>query len=156
MPRTTRRIVLTETPRIPWDGLVLGWGAMLPFAALAGIAWGAGEPWPGLAREAARLWAGAILIFLSGVRRGLSFRTEGGPRAAQLVTFAVLFLSGAAILVLPPDWALPLGSLALAALAVADPLAARSGAAPHYFARLRPAQMGVAALAVAACWAATG
>lgn len=138
-----RQILIGEKSRIPLDGLVLGWGAMLPFplGAAAAIALDGGEQ--ALAVRGVILWGGALLIFLSGVRRGLSFRTEGGPRWSQLATFSWLFWAGVAALVLPPGlapWLLLAGFLSLLVL---DPVAARRGEVPLYFARLRPWQMAV-------------
>ncbi len=144
----TRRITLTEGARIPPDGLLLGWGAMVPLAVTAVLAW-----WPdlsGVAVEAGRLWAAAIAVFLAGVRRGLSFRTAGGPRARQFAMMLWLFLGGIAAAVMPLSWALWLLIALYLSLAVLDPIAARAGEAPLYFARLRPAQMGVGAVCLGA------
>jgi len=132
----------TEDPqtRAPLVSLLLAYVAMLPIVAGAGAA--------ALARGSAlpaRLtsgWAGAVLCFLAGVRRGLSFRQPGGPTVAQLASMLWLFVAGAGALLSP--WRVP--SLVLLLLgygseAVIDPLAARRAEAPRYFARLRPAQM---------------
>ena len=137
----TRRITLEEGARVPLDALLLGWGAMVPLAVSALLAW-----WPeagAVAVEAGRLWAAAIAVFLSGVRRGLSFRTEGGPRWSQLAMMVWLFFGGIAAVVMPLSWGLALLLALYLSLAVLDPVAARAGEAPLYFARLRPAQMGV-------------
>jgi hypothetical protein len=152
---SSRRIVIEESRAIPLDGLLLGWGAMVPLAAAAGLAWV--PDWSALALEAGRLWAAAIVVFLSGVRRGLSFRTEGGPRASQLAMMLWLFCGGLGSVLLPLVWALWLLLALYASLAVLDPIAARRGEAPLYFARLRPAQMGVGVVClgvmVVAVWA---
>ena len=145
----SRTIHVTERRRIPMDGLILGWGPVLPFpVAVVGVLVG----WPALALLAlhlAVLWGAAILCFLAGVRRGLSFRTEGGPRAVQIVTMIVLFLAGLLALVLPLHVAAGLLAAGYLALAVLDPVAARRGEVPLYFARLRPGQMGLAAVSLA-------
>ena len=138
-----RTLTLTERPEVPLDGLLLGWGGMAPFPVLAGAMWLAGPDWAALAARGLVLWGAAILLFLSGVRRGLSFRTEGGPRMAQLAMFAWLFGAGLAALVLPVGPALWLLALAYASVWAVDPWAARRGDAPLYFARLRPVQMAV-------------
>jgi hypothetical protein len=105
------------------------------------------------------LWGCAILLFLSGVRRGLSFRTEGGPTWVQIATMLGLFLLGFGGLVL-----LFLGALrpALALLivgftgvAILDPIAARRGEAPLFFARLRPFQIPIAIVSLCALFALT-
>jgi len=89
-------------------------------------------------------WAGAILCFLSGVKRGLSFRQKGGPTIMQLGSMLWLFVPGA--LALLPPWRIP--SLVLLLLgygseAVLGPLAAERDEVPRYFARLHPVQMMV-------------
>lgn len=147
-----RTETVTETRRVPLDGAIFGWGAMLPFPALALAAWTAEPTLAALARGAAILWGAAILCFLAGVRRGLSFRTPGGPRAAQLVTMLWLFLAGLAALVLPAGGALVLLTAGYASLAVLDPIAARRDEAPLYFTRLRPWQMALAAVSLGLLW----
>ena len=62
---------------VPWLSVVLGYGPMLPFVVGALLAW--------LTHGAIRaeivlltiLYTASILLFLAGVRRGLSFRTAG-------------------------------------------------------------------------------
>jgi hypothetical protein len=139
---------LTEHKSIPWLGIVFGFLPMAPFVAGAVGAWLT----HGLARAALLhltiVWAAAILLFLGGVRRGLSFRTPGGPRAIQIVTMLGLFglglvalLTERAGLVVP---ALGADLIGFIALTVLDPLAAARQEAPLYFARLRPLQMPIA------------
>ena len=149
-----RKLELTEGSRIPWDGLLLAWGAVLPLAVSAIVAWAGDGDARDAAREAARLWGAALLLFFSGVRRGLSFRTEGGPRPVQVFVFGLLFVAGLAVLRMPVSHALGLLALAFAALSFEDTRAARRGEAPLYFTRLRPWQMAVAVVAAALCWAA--
>lgn len=140
---TSRTLRIAETPRVPWDAVILGWGPMLPFPVALGVAVLAGGQAGEMAAEAIALWGAALLLFLSGVRRGLSFRTEGGWTWAQMAMFAWLFWSGLAALLLPLGWALWLLAAAFLSLAVLDPIAARRGEAPLYFARLRPWQMAL-------------
>jgi Protein of unknown function (DUF3429) len=143
---------VTESRRVPALSLVLGYGATVPFVAGAAAAWLLGRG--GLAALAADLtvlWGGAILVFLAGVRRGLSFRTEGGPTPAQLAASLGLFALGLAALAAPRTGAaLALLLVGYAALAVLDPWAARRGEAPLFFARLRPLQMLVPVAGLAA------
>lgn len=127
---------------------------MLPFGSCAAWAWMGDADGLDLPGEAARLWGAALLLFFSGVRRGLSFRTEGGPKAAQLLVFALLFSAGLSVLLMPLSWALGLLTLTFAWLGVEDTRAARRGEAPLYFARLRPWQMAFAAVTAGLCWAA--
>lgn len=151
MKQITRHIHLTETTRIPWDGFILGWGAMLPFAILAAgiwlIDWEA-EP----AAAVTQLWGGALLLFFSGVRRRLSFRTKGGPTLRQLADFALLFCAGLVVLTSPVAVALGVLAGAFAALAWEDVLAASRAEVPLYFRHLRPAQMLFGLISVVLCW----
>ena len=131
----------TEDPkqRTPLPSLVFAYAAMLPVAggALGAVAAGSAG--------AARLtttWAGAVLCFLSGVRRGLAFRQPGGSTAAQVASMFSLFVLGAGSLLAPRRVpALVLLLLGYGSEIVLDPAAARRGEAPRYFARLRPAQL---------------
>lgn len=143
----------TEDPEAspPWISLLLAYVAMLPIVAgtIASLLVG-----PGVAAALIRLtiiWSGAVLCFLAGVRRGLSFRQEGGPTVAQLGVMMGQFVLGVAALLSP--WLMPslcLLLLGYASLAWLDPIAAHRHEAPLYFARLRPTQMliPVAALIV--------
>jgi|SRR6056297_231563 len=151
MDRSKRIIRLTDTPHVPLDGLVLGWGAMVPFAVLAAIGWWE-DAWADIAAMAAQLWGAGLLLFFAGVRRGLSFRTEGGPRFRQLAVFALLFCTGLLVLIVPVKVALPIVAGAFIVLAVEDVHAAPRGEVPLYFRRLRPAQMTFAIVSVLLCW----
>ena len=63
-------------------------------------------------------------------RRGVSFRTPGGPTPAQIGTMLWLFVLGVgALATLPLGVARALLLLGYVSLAVLDPLAARRGAA---------------------------
>jgi hypothetical protein len=131
----------TDTPeRIPLLSLLFGYGPALVILALGAAAL-AGLPW---ALTFGCLWAAAILIFLAGVVRGLSFFTEGGPRVMQVAVMMTRFLCGLVALALPPILATPVLAVGYLTSLLYDPVAARSGAAPRYFARLRPPQMAIA------------
>ncbi len=153
--RSDGRTIHAYEPRaVPWLSVVFGYGPMLPFVGGAALVW----LLPPKASEAVfgltLLWGCAILTFLSGVRRGVSFRTEGGARATQIVTMLGLFLLGFGALV-----AFALGFVVAAlvllmigytTIAVLDPIAARRGEAPLFFERLRPFQMPLAVLGLGA------
>lgn len=127
---------------VPALSLVFGYGAMLPLVAAACIGWAFPAPWAAAILAAALVWAGAILAFLAGVRRGLSFRTQGGPTVSQLV--GMLWLFALAVAALASPWALLSCALLLigyASVAVMDRVAAGTGEAPAFFAVLRPPQM---------------
>lgn len=145
---------LTEPAETPWLGLFFGYGAMLPFIAGLAVFWLAPEPTRGAALAVTLFWGCAILTFLSGVRRGVSFRTPGGVTAGQIVTMLWLFCLGFAATVLTAV-ALPVSAAVLLVLGylsleVFDPIAARKLEAPLYFARLRPAQMAIPVLCLGA------
>ena len=135
-------------PRIPLSSLILAYGPMLPFP-LAAIGWAVLPfPWPGVVLWLAVWWGGAILTFLAGVRRGLSFAGEGANHA-ELVLMTWLFLLGAgsiacALAVHSPLLPLTMLALGYATVAVVDPISARRGRAPAHFERLRLPQMSVA------------
>jgi hypothetical protein len=142
---------VTESRRVPALSLVLGYGATVPFVVGAAAAWLLDGGLAALAADLTVLWGGAILVFLAGVRRGLSFRTEGGPTPVQLATSLGLFALGLAALAVPRTGvALALLLAGHLALAVLDPWAARRGEAPLFFARLRPPQMFVPVAGLAA------
>ena len=144
---------LTEPAETPWLGLFFGYIAMVPFAVGTLAFAVAAEPWRGAALAITLFWGCAIITFLAGVRRGVSFRTPGGVTAAQLATMLWLFCLGFVALVLTaialPLWAASLLVLGYLSLAILDPIAARKLEAPLYFAHLRPVQMAIPILCLA-------
>ncbi len=149
------RFTVTERSEVPVLGLLLGGSAMVPFALFSVALWLLPASRAHTVLGWLLVWGGAILAFLAGVRRGLSFRTPGGERPAQIATMLWLYLLAIGALLIP--WtALQLGLLGAGylSLAILDPAAARRQEAPLFFVRLRPAQMAVplAALGVAALW----
>lgn len=131
----------------PKSSLILGYGPMIPLPVAAVVAWSTPAPWPIVVSGLALWWGAVILVFLSGVRRGLSFRTPGGAHRAELMSMLWLFLLGAGSLVMPtPLAALAVLVLGYASVAILDSVAARRGEAPAYFEWLRPRQMLVALL----------
>ncbi|MCW6510055.1 DUF3429 domain-containing protein [Hyphomicrobiales bacterium BP6-180914] len=138
-------MLITEPRTVPWLSVVFGFGPMLPFVIGATLAWLDFRPGRNVWFDLVVIWAVSICTFLAGVRRGVSFRTMGGPTRRQMITMLWLFSAGSGALVL---WWLGLPSLTLVLLAAAftsigilDPIAAQSGEAPLFFARLRPVQM---------------
>ena len=130
-----------------WVDLALGVSALLP---VAGLAWAAvavpGGQGPAVVRTLTAIWAGALLAFFSGVRRGLSFSEAAGARAAEIVTLLVVFTAGVATLLFRSPAA---GAAGFTLVAVLDALAARRREAPHYFGLFRPVQLGAGALGLA-------
>lgn len=141
----------TEDPqtRTPAESLVLAYAALVPIVAGAVAVWITTGQVAWVILRGTTIWAGAILCFLAGVRRGLAFRQEGGPTLAQLAAMFWLFALGAGALLSPwPRTALVCLLAGYATVAVLDPLAARRGEAPRYFRRLRPVQMLVPVAAI--------
>ncbi len=153
MSRGARTIEVSERPEVPWLSVVLGYGPMLPFVVGAAASWATRGFWRGEIVLVTMVWANAILAFLAGVRRGLSFRTEGGPAAAQIATMFCLFvlalLSALAIVHGFARIAVGATLAGFAAVMVLDPIAARQGQAPLFFARLRPPQIAIAVASLA-------
>ena len=142
---------IDETQEIPPLGMIFGWGPMVPFVVGAIAAWTFHDA---TAIRLTIIWGGAILAFLAGVRRGLSFRTPGGEAFAQIATMLLLFTLALAALASP--WPIPAVMMLLAGyitVAILDPRAAARRQVPLFFARLRPIQMMVpiASLAVIIC-----
>jgi hypothetical protein len=131
------------------ESLFFAWIAMVPFVIGAIAAW----PYPPAFRLTV-IWGGTILAFLSGVRRGLSFRTPDGPHIAQLATMMLLFLLALAALLAPAQrWsAIPL-IVGFGTIALLVRPAARRAEIPPFFVNLRPMQMlvPVASLTVLLC-----
>jgi hypothetical protein len=145
---------LTEHRSIPWLGIVFGYLPMAPFVAGAAGAWLTRDIVRAALLDLTILWAAAILLFLAGVRRGLSFRTPGGPRGSQIATMLGLFCLGLLALLAERGGlvilALGLELVGFAALTLLDPVAAERQEAPLFFARLRPLQMPIAVASLAA------
>ncbi len=153
-PQSEREITVSERPQVPWLSLVLGYGPMLPLVAGAIAAWLSAGRLRSEVMVLSVLWAGSILAFLAGVRRGLSFRTQGGPTVAQIATMMVLFVLALGALAMlvhgRTTTALVLLLAGFAALLALDPIAAARGEAPEFFARLRPPQLAIALASLAA------
>ena len=147
LPRGTEQ----SSRRAPLVSFVLAYAAMVPLMAGAVAALVLREPYAGLAVHGTIVWAGALLCFFAGVHRGLSFRQAGGPALSQLGEMLWLFWAGMASLLSPwPGPALVLQLAGFASMAVLDPIAARYGEAPRYFARLRPVQLALPLASLAA------
>ncbi|WP_019996337.1 DUF3429 domain-containing protein [Aureimonas ureilytica] len=148
----TIAIPVREPVRPPLIDDLLAYAAIVPITAgaLALVFWPGA---PAILLPLTLIWAGAIVTFLSGVRRGVSFRMPDGATLAQLAMMLWLFLAGLGSILLTGAQAVGAATLLLLAayvsLAVLDPIAARRGEVPNYFAQLRPFQMGLAVLSLA-------
>jgi hypothetical protein len=151
---SSRKIDVVEGREVPWLSVVLGYGPMLPFVAGAIVVWTMRDAVRGEVLLLTIIWAAAILAFLSGARRGLSFRTEGGPTLAQIATMFCLFvLALASLIAVAHAYALfAIGCLVVGFIAILalDPIAARRGEAPLFFVRLRQPQMAIAVVSLIA------
>ena len=148
----SRKIDVVERDEVPWLSVLLGYGPMMPILAGAVAAWTLPGTWRTEAVIMTTVYAASILGFLAGVRRGLSFRTEGGPALLQIATMFVLFMLalGAQVLIVHgvAFSAVLMVLIGFLATAVLDPIAARAGQAPIFFARLRPPQMSIGVVAL--------
>jgi hypothetical protein len=143
----------TRAP-IPFLSLVFGYGPVAPFAAAAVGAWTMPAPWPGLATRLAVIWGGIILVFVAGVRRGYGFGDSGASTFREIATMIVYVVLGGLSLVFA-SFGLPMVALwvqlaSFIVVPIFDRKAAFTGDAPPYFARLRPPQMTIVILALAA------
>ena len=147
MSRTAERVPesadLGRTRR--WFDLLLGTSALVPLIACAAIVWLAPTAPQPLIRTLAVIWAGSLLAFFAGVRRGLTFSEAGGGRLGELATMLATFGLGVLSLVLVSS---AIAAAGLAAVGVLDAMAARRREAPGYFVLFRPPQMLTAVLAL--------
>jgi hypothetical protein len=140
--------------RIPLASLVFGYGPMAPFVAAAFGAWALPSPWPALAARLATIWAGMILVFVAGVRRGFGFGDPQASTVREIAAMLIYFMLGGVSLVVAGFSLLRLALLAqvlgYVVVPVLDRRAAFTGDAPRYFARLRVPQMTIAVAALVA------
>jgi hypothetical protein len=152
-------ILVNEPREVPTLSVIFGYGPMIPFAGGAILAWVLPEPWRTIFFDLTVFWAVGICTFLAGVRRGVSFRTMGGPKLSQILTMLWLFCAGMiALLLWSVAWgrsAVTLLAVAYASIAILDPIAARNGEAPLFFAKLRPIQMIIPVVSLLAIIAVT-
>jgi hypothetical protein len=138
----------------PTDGVILGYGPMIPLVMAALGAWILPDFYAYFAVQVAIIWGALILAFIAGVRRGYGF---GSPRASTAVSIATsigyFVLAGLGLVIGRPSHALLPLILGYVAAALLDRRAARAGDAPAFFATLRPVQLLIGAAALAALWA---
>jgi hypothetical protein len=138
-------------PPVPLLSLILGYGPMAPIALAGGFSWFVNGIGLGALVAGTIIWSSALLIFLAGVRRGLSFFTKGGPQPAQIGTMFWLFVLGLVALILPyVGLSLVLLIIGYGSIVILDPPAAARGEAPTFFRRLRPPQMALALIGLIA------
>jgi hypothetical protein len=137
------------------EGLALGSLAFAPLVLAAILAWVTPAGIASLIAAAAMIWSGALLAFLAGARRGLTFSEAAPPARREIVSMLWLFGAAVATLWLAPNiLAIPMAIFGFASLGVLDFRAARRQEAPGYFAAFRPLQAAVAMAALIALLAA--
>ena len=144
-PRITRSADLGRAKR--GVDLLLGSVSVVPLVALAALDWTPSPVPPVFLRTLAVIWAGCLLSFFAGVRRGLTFSEAGGGRPGELLSMLGFFFLGIASLVLLSPG---LAALGLAAVGGFDAWSGRRREAPSYFSVFRPPQMALGAAAMLA------
>jgi hypothetical protein len=143
-----------DRPDIPADGVLLGYGPMVPLVVAALGAWLLPPPWPFWAVQLGIIWGALVLAFIAGVRRGFGF---GYPRASKRIEIAASIgyftLAGLALVIGRPSGALLPLILGYVLAAFLDRRAALAGNAPAYLATLRPRQLLIGAAGLAGLWA---
>lgn len=143
-----------DDSRVPVNSAILGYGPMLPLIAAALAVWFTTGDLPEIALRLAIIWAALILTFIAGVRRGFGFGVDRASTPSEIASSTGYFaLAGLALIAPRPDLALGLLVLGYLLAAVLDRRAALAGNAPLHFARLRPPQLTLGAMALAALWA---
>ena len=130
-----------DSATTPFASFVLAYAAMIPIVVGAGGVWALRDARP-IASRLTIEWSAGVLCFLSGVRRGLSFRQPGGSTLGGVAAVLCTFVLGTgALLSRPRVPSILLLLLGFGALRSLDSEAAVEGKAPRYFSQLRPAQM---------------
>lgn len=132
-----------DSASTPFVSFVLAYAAMVPIVAGAAAVWALRDARPTVSRLTIE-WSAGVLCFLSGVRRGLSFRQPRGSTLGGAATMLWTFVLGIGALVSRPRVpSILLLLVGFGSLRILDPKAAAEGKAPRYFSQLRPAQMGL-------------
>ncbi len=143
-------------PDIPADGVLLGYGPMLPLVVAGIAAWVLPPPWPFWAVQLGIIWGALVLAFIAGVRRGFGFGYPRASKPVEIATSIIYFtLAGLGLVIGRPSAALMPLILGYALAALLDRRAALSGNAPAYFATLRPRQLLLGAAGLAGLCAAS-
>jgi hypothetical protein len=146
-----RPVKVEEALRASGLDLALAWAAVIPLIGAAIAAWLTAGSTQAVVMSLAIIWAGAVLAFLAGVRRGLSFGTAHGPSWRRIGFILWVFvLAFGSMVALRPLTSLGLLILGYASLMVAARPSAERGEVPPFFAHLRPIQMMLAVLSLCA------
>ncbi|MFC3230591.1 DUF3429 domain-containing protein [Marinibaculum pumilum] len=133
---TTAGNAASGTARVPAAALWLGLAGALPFLALAAALFLAPPDLRPVAQQAIAGYGAVILSFLGGIHWGLALQA-GRPLWSRLGPAVLPSLLGWAALLLAPVPGLLLLAAGFIAMALADHRAARAGAAPDWYPRLR-------------------
>jgi len=143
-------------PDVPADGLILGYGPMLPLVVAGIAAWVLPQPWPFWAVQLGIIWGALVLAFIAGVRRGFGFGNAHASKPVEIAASIGYFtLAGLGLVIGRPSAALLPLLLGYVLAALLDRQAALRGNAPAYFATLRPRQLLLGAAGLAGLWAST-
>lgn len=143
-----------DDPHVPANSAVLGYGPMLPLVVAAVAVWVGSAYLAEVALRLAIIWAALLLTFVGGVRRGFGFALDRASMRSEISSSISYFTIAGLALVSPfPDLALALLAFGCLLVAWLDRRAAIAGNAPLHFARLRPPQMLIGAVSLAAIWA---
>ena len=137
---------------VPADGLILGYGPMLPLVAAGCAVWLMPHPWPETAIRCALIWGALILAFIGGVRRGFGFARETASKPREIAAaVGYVAVAGLALVIPRADVGLAILAAGYALAALLDHRAALRGDAPFYFAKLRVSQLLLGSAGLAAC-----
>lgn len=140
-------------PPIPTDGLILGYGPMIPLVAAGAAAWMLPPPWPFVAVQLGIIWGALILAFIAGVRRGFGFGHAAASTRVEIATSIAYFvLAGLGLVIGRPSMALMPLIIGYVLAALLDRRAAVAGNAPAFFATLRPRQLLIGAAGLTLLW----
>ncbi len=130
---------------------LLAWAAMTPLVLGAVAAWLTAGDIQSAAMSLVIIWGGAVLAFLAGVGRGLSFRTPGGASWSQIAMMLWTFtLAVGSMIALRPLTSLALLIVGFTSIGLSARILAAREQTPPFFASLRPGQMTVAVLSLCA------
>jgi hypothetical protein len=126
-------------PAVPRDAALLGFAGLVPFLGLSLLAVALGGETGALALRGLVLYGAAILSFMGGCRWGFAASGLGDGPVLKPLAVSVLpaLWAWAAVWLLPPTLAAGLLAFGFGVLYLDDAKAARLGAAPGWWARLR-------------------
>jgi hypothetical protein len=125
-----------QRPPIPRVAAVLGFGGVLPFAALAAAVWAAPAAYLAFLVDAQIAYGATILSFLGAAHWGASL-PKPQPDPARLIWSVIPSLLAWVGLMLPPHYGLALLIVGVLACYVIDERAVSAGFLPLWYSGLR-------------------